>query len=188
MQQFGDAEIGSHYYVGEFIGMERLGGARSAGGSSATYSQKRNFRPITDAVPAPDVPIHVLQRRYDTALSAEEKANLLQQLQHLKKNRVLLDDIVEEIIQRVANGDPVLLEASSNSIIADKKPIRNYACFERVVSHFSRGCAPFSLNDYALRKVQSFVNLCERGAPTEAIYEAITETCGRGRGPLKGIH
>jgi len=191
VQQFGDEEIGSHYYVGEFIGMERLGGAKSAGsngGALASRRTRRPFRPITDAVPAPDVPLHILQRRYDKAETSATKADLKQQLQQLKKNRAFLDDIVEDIIQRVARGDPVLLESSSNSVSSAKRPITNYVCFERVVRQFSKRCAPFSHNDYALRKVQSLVNLCERGASTEVIVEAVTEACARGKGPLKGIH
>jgi len=193
VQQFGDAEMGSHYFVGEFIGMERLGSAKSVA-KSPVASKRRHFRPIVDAVPAPDVPLHVLQRRYDSAESAAAKEDLLQQLRRLKKNRALLDHIVENIVDRVSGGNPVILESSYSSpsssinVIAEKKPIRNYACFERVVSHFSRSCAPFSFNDYALRKVQAFVNLCENGVSTESVYGAITEACGRGVGPLKGIH
>ena len=179
VEQFGDLEIGAHYYVGEFLGMERLGGVKAN-----PLKPRRRLSPITDAVPAPDVPIRVLERRYAAASSLEEKSDLWRKLQQMKKNRILLDAIVDSIARHVATASA---EELTDSDLSEKRPIRNYVCFERVVSHFSRTCAPFSLNDYALRKVQIFVNLCEKGAATESIYKAITDACSR-REPLQGIH
>lgn len=190
VQQFGDDEIGSHYFVGEFIGMERLGGvykAASSNSSGSKSSNRRRFRPIGDAVPAPDVPIHVLRRRFAKADSEAEKAEILRELRKLEKSRDLLDDVVMRIVA-VVRKHPLTLESSANDVLFAKRPIRNYVCFERVVSHFSRVCAPFSFNDYALRKVQSLVNLCEGGYPTEFIVEAITGVCHNHEGPFMGTY
>jgi len=181
VRQFGDSEMGAHYYVGEFIGMERLDGAES----ERKKKPRERLSSIVDAVPSPDVPLHILERRYAAASKAEEKSDLLEQLRRLKKNRFLLDSLVEDIVRRVGVASNRVI--MGDGVATEKRPIRNYPCFERVVSHFSRACASFSQNDYALRKVRVFVNLCERGATTESIFAAITATCA-GEEPLLGIY
>jgi len=182
VKQFGDLEIGAHYFVGEFLGMQRLDANRK---SDRKYKPRRRQFPITDAVPAPDVPIHTLKRRYALATSEEQKSKLSHELRLLMESRSYLDDMVESIVKHVdLLNDHALL---SSTVFSEKKPIRNYPCYERVVRHFSRSCAPFSHNDYALRKVQIFVNLCETGASTESIYGAISSACS-GATPLHGVY
>ena len=190
--QFGDLEMGAHYYVGEFVGTERLGAIKKRPNSSTSTSKSR-LRPITDAVPSPDVPLHILRRRISLAKDEKVKAKLTNELRLMQKNRAFLDDVVEKIVKIVVlkNQHHLLSSSSSSSssaaaILKEKRPIRNYFCYERVVRHFSRFCAPFSHNDYALRKVQTFVNLCEFGAETESVLEAVHHVCAH-NGPLKGV-
>jgi len=194
VRQFGDHEIGDHYYVGEFVGMLRLDGVRTQPSTLKQSNSPVRLRPITDAVPSPDVPLFTLQKRLAAANTAQEKAKLMDELRQLQKNRALLDATVETIVKRVSLlTNDALLAVAGNAVVAEKGkkkkvlPIRNYACFERIVPHFSRVCAPFSHNDYALRKVQAFVDLCEKGAPTEAVFEAISGVCAGGE-PMVGIH
>ena len=88
--------MGDHYFVGEFIGMMRLDYAKTS------QSQPRRRRlPTDDAVPAPDVPLRILEHRYAAATSADEKADLLAQIQDMKKNRKHLDSLVESIVEKV---------------------------------------------------------------------------------------
>lgn len=174
VQQFGDIEMGSHFYVGEFVGTERFVG-------EPVQRQRAKPAPIKDAVPAPEVPIKTLERRYAKARTETERAKIYDQLKILKKNRLHLDQVVISIEQRARS------HYSLNVDLTSSKPICNYACFERVVRHFSTTCAPFSNNDYSLRKVQNFVNLCESGIETESIFAAISLECGN-KPPLIGVH
>lgn len=181
VQQFGDEEIGSHYYVGEFLGTERLSLKQAA----RVGSVNRRVTPIADAVPAPDVPIHVLEKRIQAAKTPKEVSRLVAQLTELKKQRLLLDDVVVEIVRQVALRENHV--AFSSNLVFQRTSITNFDCHERVTPHFSKLCAPLSDNDYALRKVQVFVNLCELGAKTDSIYDAISTVCGK-RPPMTGVY
>jgi len=169
VMQFGDMDI-SKLTVGTFQG------------SKPTISLPRRTLPPhyppswfscgRDAVPGPDVPVKILQNDLDQATTEEEKAEAKEQLRMLTENRNFMLTVVRNVANGVT-GDNGL----TNTVMTDNVELTEYDCYYTAVDQFHTDCFNVGKNDYAMRMLNTFVNLCERKFPAEHIIAAIKTTC-----------
>ena len=65
-------------------------------------------------------------------------------------------------------------------------PSDSFDCYYAAVDMFHERCFNLGKNDYALRMLNPFVNLCERGVDSKMITKAIRE--GSTHPSIYGIH
>jgi len=175
---FGDTEIASHYFVGEFQGSEVLQSA-----SKPISPNRPSTRVPFDAVPAPDVPLHIARKDYELARTKEEKDKALEEYGQITFMRAFVDNIVEKIVDGVIEKENV----SKEDIIEGVVPLhKSHSCYQSVVDHFHRRCFHLGQNGYPLRKLQTFVNLCEANVKALKINSVVEAVCGQG--PWTGAH
>lgn len=170
VMHYGNLTIGK-LHVGEFQGM-------------ADVAIDNHWRPKLpyDAVPSPDVPMHILERKLRTTPRNDEKFMDLQRtLRKFHSNRQFLDNQVKEIIKKsVEDADKL------NIVLNERMDLKNLKCYESVVKYFSKHCFSLSKNDYALRYMYMFVNMCEMGISPKKIKKAMDVKCTYP--PIYGIH
>merc|ERR1712002_611419 len=93
---FGDQEIATHYQVAEFQGSELI--------MSRPPGQLPARKPILpsvpfDAVPAPDVPLHIARKNFEFAETEEEKERALREYGKITFMRQFVDSLVENVIE-----------------------------------------------------------------------------------------
>ncbi len=64
----------------------------------------------------------------------------------------------------------------TNELFNTKLSLRNHDCYVPVVDKFVEKCINLN-NEYVLRNLYVFVNLCESGFEAENIIKAINDTC-----------
>merc|ERR1711915_990272 len=101
---------------------------------------------ITDAIPAYEVPMAILEMSKDPNY---EKVHLM------KKGRKLIDDIIDDIVYRSSSE-----KIEDNDMIEEVNELRDYGCFSKVVREFHNRCFNLGENAYALRKVHVLANIC----------------------------
>merc|ERR1712234_57407 len=94
----------------------------------------------------------------------------------------LVDKLFEDVVDDVVKDEAF----SAHYILTDQQPLNKEAesCYESVVDAFSENCFNLSDNDYPLRKLQAFVNLCEANVSKEKIASILKGRCPLG--PYKG--
>ena len=170
--QFGDMDI-SKMAVGEFQGEQMAEDVKPPPVPPQWLSCGRT------AVPGPEVPVEI-QRRIlaDSAASAEDKATAKQKLDKLIANRKFMLTKVHDIVSNVltaANGNVDNNEV--NHIFNDNIVLKETECYFAVVDAFHDKCFNLGMNDYALRMVNTFVNLCHRDYDVQLIKDAIDAVC-----------
>jgi len=172
---FGDAEIGSHYFVGEFQGTEVV--MSPAPGASGLP------KPAFDAVPAPDVPLHIARKNYELAKTEDEKMDALSTYGRLTYMRQFTDEVTERIVDEVAKTNDIVKSA----VLEDKVLLRTaHGCYQPIVDAFHNTCFHLGRNSYALRKLQVFVNLCESEIKQKVILDSLAYVCRKG--PWEGAN
>jgi len=172
VMQFGDMSI-SKLPVGNFQGPKPTAGLPT------------NHFPSTcgsDAVPGPEVPVRILQKIIAAATSEEESADAKNKLDQLLNNRRLMLNTVLEIVHTVTQNTE-----DTNSIFTDNVELSQYDCYYSAVDEFHAKCFNVGKNDYALRMLNTLVNLCERKFPSDQILLAIQTTCSH-LPTMVGIH
>ncbi|WAR18297.1 LGMN-like protein [Mya arenaria] len=115
-----------------------------------------------DKVKSEDVPLESLRRSLNLVSSKEEAVNIQQQIEQILKEREVVNKTMKQIIA-MATDDHVL----TTNVMETRHKISAWDCYEE--------------NDYALRKLYMFVNMCEMHVPREAINAAIEEVCNVGK-------
>merc|ERR1712198_337970 len=177
---FGDQEIASHYRVAEFQGGETI-----MSGAPGQLPARKPILPAVpfDAVPAPDVPLHIARKNFELAQSDEEKEAALKEFGKLTFMRQFVDNLVENVVEEVVKDENV----SKQQILTDNTPLKKaHGCYESVVSSFHSNCFNLGQNGYPLRKLQAFVNLCEAKVEESKISSILQRVCAQG--PWSGAH
>merc|ERR550525_685175 len=134
------------------------------------------------AVSGPQVPVTILQKKIEMAESEEEAEIAREQLQNLLNNRKFMEGVVEGVINMVTEGDDTLTSA----VFTDNVELTNFDCYYAAVDEFHERCFNLGKNDYALRMLNPFVNLCEMGVDSKTITKAIRDGCTHPS--IYGIH
>jgi len=171
VMQFGDMSI-SKLPVGDFQGTSPVAGL--------------DYPPLPnicgrDAVPGPEVPLKILQNNVVAATTPEEIQEAKEKLAKLQKNRQFMLKTVRDLVQTVTQDNQMTAD-----IFGDNVELTQFSCYYSAVDHFHSTCFNVGQNDYALRMLNTLVNLCEKKFPVEDIIEAIKVTCTHP--PIVGIH
>jgi len=134
-----------------------------------------------DAVPGPDVPVKILQNNIAAAANAEEAKEAKEKLDELMRNRKFMEKTVLDLIQTITNDNSL-----TNTMFTDNVELTQFDCYYAAVDQFHDKCFNVGKNDYALRMLNSFVNLCERNFDINDITDAIQAGCSHP--PMYGIH
>jgi len=178
---FGDSEIASHYKVAEFQGSEtvmsgypaKLPAMRSSGLPAVPF----------DAVPAPDVPLHVAKKNFEFAHTEEEKEIALREYGKIIFMRQFVDSIVEKLVDALVKEENI----SKTDALSASHPLKKaHRCYETVVEAFHSKCFNLGKNGYPLRKLQTFVNMCEENVKASKILPILDQVCSTG--PWEGAH
>jgi len=177
---FGDQEIASHYQVAEFQGSETI----LSGLPVQLPVQKPRLPAVPfDAIPAPDVPLHIAKKNFELAESEEEKEAALREYGKLTFMRQFVDKLVENVVDEIVKGENV----SKEQIMTGVSPLKkSHGCYETVVNSFHTNCLNLGQNGYPLRKLQTFVNLCENHVKEAKITDILKRVCIQG--PWTGAH
>lgn len=177
---FGDQEIASHYTVAEFQGSEVI----MNGNPSKLPAVKSPLPAVPfDAVPAPDVPLHIAKKNFEFAQTEEEKETSLREYGKIVFMRQFVDSIMEKFVEEVVEEENI----SKKDALQATHPLRkSHKCYESVVENFHEKCFNLGQNGYPLRKLQTFVNLCESGVSSVKITSIFDRLCNTG--PWTGAH
>jgi len=170
--KFGDLSMGK-MAVGDFQGRKRA--------SKVSRDSEANT-PI-DAVASPEVPVAILQKKIDLAGCEEEAGKARKELKELRRRRKLMKEIVESVINSVTAGQDGL---TSSALWSDQAKLTNHDCYYTAVDLFHERCFNLGQNEFALRMLKPFVNLCEKGVDVNTITQAIRDGCTHSK--VEGIH
>ncbi|KAK3585993.1 hypothetical protein CHS0354_033110 [Potamilus streckersoni] len=133
--------------------------------------------PCDDGVPSEDVPLAILERKLEAATSQTQREQLEEQLRDLIKSRESVKTIIKKISFFATNNHIQTSRVMDSGV---RQALRSWDCYEYVLDHLVATCPQLNLpkNDYALRHLYVFVNMCEERVPAETINEAITKVCG----------
>nr|BAF51711.1 tick legumain [Haemaphysalis longicornis] len=126
-----------------------------------------------DAVSSRDVPIAILQHKLRKASSPAAKLSIRRKLQLALRKRSFLDNKVAEIASIISENN----EESTKALLSEKRPLRDFDCYERAVRHFSENCFNLSKNPYALGRLRVLVNMCEVEYDINDITDAMDLAC-----------
>ncbi|KAL5009028.1 hypothetical protein ScPMuIL_014609 [Solemya velum] len=147
-------------------------------GNSNSWTQNPNI----DAVPSQDVKFHILKNRYLRATESEKQA-IMADINELMRTKMAVELTVHDIVHKTAkiinySEDP---KSTMNEIINSRLPLIKLDCYFGIYQHLKSECSTLGLpqNDYALRNLYAFVNMCEMGFPAAIVMSAIshTESC-----------
>lgn len=170
--QFGDMSI-NKLPVGFFQGTKPL--TSTAQYPPSWYSCGK------DAVPAPDVPIRILEKMIQTAATPEETQAAKDKLKAMLQHRQSMEGVVRRIVDQLTATD-----GDFNAILTHNVELTQFDCYYAAVDAFHDRCYNLGKNDYALRMLNVFVNLCENKYPVDNILGAIEAQCTHA--PIHGIY
>jgi len=176
--QFGDMSI-SKLPVGTFQGEKATIGLPRP--PPTPHYPPSWFSCGADAVPGPEVPVKILQSNIENAATAEEKKDAKMKLDELMRNRKFMENIVHNLVQVVTNDIDV-----TNTIFTDNVELTQFDCYYAAIDMFHDKCFNVGKNDYALRMLNTFVNLCEKNFDIATISGAIQAVCNHPH--VYGIH
>merc|ERR1712227_910043 len=152
--QFGDKSMGK-LMVGEFQGPKE------------TVQNRPPPHPFPgpstgcgkSAIAGPEVPVEILKKRMEDAENADEAQEAKEMYNTLQKNREFMRNVVKTVVDSV----------TADAVFTDNVELTKYDCYYAAVDEFHDKCFNVGKNDYALRMLNTFVNLCERGFDVEVI-------------------
>lgn len=163
VQEYGDMSIGQ-MTVAEFQGTQL-----------ANPIPPKPKDPCEDAVKSEDVPLEILRRSLNLVQSKAEAQVIQTKLAKLLEERELVDKVVKTIVG-LATDDHV----TARNMMETRSHIKDWDCYEEVLDNVEKLCKNhlnIPENDYALRKLYMFVNMCEARIPKAAITSAIEKVC-----------
>jgi len=142
------------------------------GGKKAANATTVESKPITDAVPSPDVPLMILHRSLETAKTKVEYKSIKAQIQKEEKTRSLIRVVVKTIV-----GKLVAEESKKLELLSVPAKLKSPTCYSNAVATFKAKCFKFNEFEYALRQIFVLSNLCDEGISTETITSTIDHVC-----------
>jgi len=172
--QFGDMSI-SKLPVGTFQGPKETIAFPPPHFPPSYYSCGR------DAVPGPDVPRQILQKKLEDSMGSDGEDEAREALNALQRNRKYMEQVVHDVVEAVTQDSQL-----TGAMFTENVELSEYDCYYTAVDQFHETCFNVGRNDYALRMLNVFVNLCEQSYSEEDIVEAIKGVCTHP--PMYGIH
>jgi len=171
---FGDSEIASHYKVAEFQGSELV-----MSGSPVQLPAVRSGLPAVpfDAVPAPDVPLHIAKKNFEFAETEEERESALRDYGKIIFMRQFVDSIMEKFVGELAHEENISIE---EALSGSHRLKTAHKCYESAVDALHSKCFNLGRNGYPLRKLQTLVNLCEAGVSATKMTPIFDRLCREG--------
>ncbi|XP_077993331.1 legumain-like [Glandiceps talaboti] len=164
VQEYGDLSMGS-LAVDEFQGNV----------NSVKKPAKMSYKPVPfDAVPAPDVPMAILQHRLSASTTPSQRQEIVKEMSKLFQMRELVTDTVREIVESSTESS----EQAERIINTRKTKLQSHFCYKAAVRHFADHCFSLNTNEYPLRHLYVFVNMCEEKVPISSMTEAMDKVCG----------
>merc|ERR1719348_1430132 len=133
------------------------------------------------AVAGPEVPVEILKKRMEDAENADDAQEAKEMYNTLQKNREFMRNVVKTVVDSVTADDDL-----TDAVFTDNVELTKYDCYYAAVDEFHDKCFNVGKNDYALRMLNTFVNLCEKGFDEEVIKTAIHSNCNHPH--MYGIH
>lgn len=166
VMEYGDMTIGD-MTVAEFQGEQM----------ATEWAQKARAPtdPCEDAVKSEDVPLEILRRSLSLVNTKEEARQIELQISEMLKDRDVVDQTVKNIVG-LATED----HNTARNMMETRSRIKDWECYEEILDTLQEHCEHhlnIPVNDYALRKLYMFVNMCEARIPRETINSAIHKVC-----------
>lgn len=135
------------------------------------------------AVPGPEVPVKILERIIEESENLDQAEEARSKLDIILKNRKFMNETVHDIVGTVLQTDDeqVIEDVFNQNLVLTK-----FECYYMAVDAFHSHCFNIGQNDYALRMLNTFVNLCQHGIDSAAIVEAVQVRCDHP--PMTGIY
>eukprot|EP00794_Sanderia_malayensis_P020213 gene20213-22189_t len=130
-------------------------------------------KPITDAVPSPDVPLMILQKRLQKARTKVEYRQIEMMIAQEKKTRSTIRLVVKKIVAKLAPT----VSKEEEFFVTKPAALKERECYENAVGMFKEKCFNFSKYEYALRQLYVLSNLCDEGIPSALIKTAMDSAC-----------
>ncbi|PSN45862.1 Legumain [Blattella germanica] len=177
VSEYGDLTIGS-MYVSDFMGFRKRNNNISASNSGLPS--------MDDAVSSRDVPIAILEHKFEAEVDPKKKQEYLYQLHKIRKYRRHLEKVVEEILLLGSDKDERLvqqLQYHTYSLELD-----DFDCYKKLVSTFSKSCFSISKNPHVLSQLHLFANVCGHPEINEdSVVAAIKKVCSS-QELIVGVH
>jgi len=140
------------------------------------------------AVPGPEVPVEILRRIISQdGIGPIQKQDAKMKLDRLLANRKFMLGKVHGIVSNVLTAaDGEATDDKINHILNDNVPLVNHECYFAMVDAFHETCFNLGKNDYALRMLNTFVNLCQNNYSPLVIVDAMQAECDHPS--MYGIH
>ena len=136
-----------------------------------------------DAVPGPEVPRIVLEKRIQTATNVLEATEYNKQLEALLDGRKAMISKTVDIINQITKNETTTEEIMISSDIE----LTQFDCHKEVAEKFHDKCFNLGCNDFALRQINHFAVICEMGYDQKDILESIEKNC-QTNDSICGIH
>lgn len=147
-------------------------------------------------IPQPDVPLKLLEMKYENTKTPEERHKTLQIIQSLKYKRKLLNSKIKQITQTAVdisvetnNIDFKIkdnfINGSNSNITLNREQYEN--CFYPVVLKFQDKCFSMTCNDYVIYQTKAFLPLCKAKIELNVLEMAIDIQCKHQK-RICGIH
>ena len=136
-----------------------------------------------DAVPGPEVPRIVLEKRIQDATIVLEATEYNKQLDALLDGRKAMISKTVDIINQITKNETTTEEIMRSSDIE----LTQFDCHKEVAEKFHDKCFNLGCNDFALRQINHFAVICEMGYDQKDILESIEKNC-QSNDSICGIH
>ena len=136
-----------------------------------------------DAVPGPEVPRIILEKRIQTATNVLEATEYNKQLVALLDGRKAMISKTVDIINQITKNETTTEEIMRSSDIE----LTQFDCHKEVAEKFHEKCFNLGCNDFALRQINHFAVICEMGYDQKDILESIEQNC-QTNDSICGIH
>jgi len=165
--QFGDKKLSS-LSVGEFQGRKKAESFAPPVPPSWLSCGKT-------AVSSPQVPLATQENIIKFSQDPAEIETAREKIEEIKTERKAIEDKTEDILRTVYKD--VDNEDLIQHMLTDNIVLTEFDCYYTIVDQFHEKCFNLGSSDYALRMLNVFVNLCERGVESQAVVEAIKVNC-----------
>lgn len=142
------------------------------GDKKANVTSFKQSKPITDAVPSPDVPLMILYKKLELAKTKAEYMTIKRKIIEEEDVRSLIRVTVKHIAAKLVAEEPKRLE-----VLSSPAEIRNRGCYEKAVDHFNKHCFNLNKYEYALRHIFVLSNLCDHGIPVDVLTKTAEHVC-----------
>ncbi|PSN45863.1 Legumain [Blattella germanica] len=167
VSEYGDLTTES-MRVSDFMGVSERNNSISASNSW--------LPPMDDAVSSRDVPIAILEHKFEAEVDPKKKQEYLYQLHKIRKYRRHLEKVVEEILFLGSGKNEELVDQLQHHTYSLK--LDDFDCYKKLVSTFTQSCFSISENPYVLSQLRFFANVCGHPEVSEySVVAAIKKVC-----------